>query len=120
MVTGEKREKEAEKDNGISKYLQDLDDEHASRYRQKISVVENINPYTLKKQDLTSDIRYFPSITYPDIVNYMLFAPSPVTSEELKCYKSLDAFNQFMQGWVKEIGVKVCKDERLILSGRVS
>ena len=97
-------------------YLLDLL-EHASRYCQKISVVENIDPYTLKKQDLTSDIRYFPSITYSDIVNCMLFAPSPVTNEELKCYKSLDAFNQFMQGWIKEIGVK---DERLIVSGRVS
>ena len=79
MATGEK----CEEDNGISKYLQDLDAEHASRYRQKISVVENIDPYILKKQDLTSDIKYFPSITYPDIVNYMLFAPSPVTNEEL-------------------------------------
>ena len=42
-----------------------------------------------------------------------------MTSEELKCDKSLDTFNQFMQGWVKEIGVKECKDERLIVSGRV-
>ena len=116
MATGEK----CEKDNGISKYSQNLDAEHASRYCQKISVVEHIDPYTLKKQDWTSDIRYFPSVTYPDVVNCMLFAPSPVTSEELKCYKSLDAFNQFMEGWVKEIGVKVCKDERLIVSGRVS
>eukprot|EP00795_Rhopilema_esculentum_P009896 gene9896-18489_t len=49
-----------------------------------------------------------------------LLENSPMTSEELKCYKSLDAYNQFLCGWVKEIGVKVYEDEKRVVLGRVS
>ena len=82
----------------ISKISQELDPQHASRYCQKIAAIGDVDPYTLKKDDLSADIEHFPSVTYPDIVNYMLFAPSPMTSEELKCFKSLEAYNHFMQG----------------------
>ena len=72
-----------------SAYLQSLNIEAAERYRNKISVIGNIDPYTLKKKELVESIDLYPAITYPDIVNYFLFAPSPLTSDELKFYRSL-------------------------------
>ena len=103
-----------------SKYFKALDNEHASRYLQKIALIENTDPYTLKKEDLSTDILLFPAVAYPDIVNYFLFAPSPLTSEQLKCYKSLDSYYHFLSGWVKEISVKVFDKEKTLVTGRVS
>ena len=103
-----------------NKYFKALDNEHASRYLQKIALIENTDPYTLKKEDLSTDILLFPAVAYPDIVNYFLFAPSPLTSEQLKCHKSLDSYYHFLSGWVKEISVKVFDKENTLVTGRVS
>ena len=40
---------------------------------------------------------------YPDIVNYLLFTPSAYTSEDMKSYKSLQAYNQVVEGWVRNV-----------------
>ena len=58
-------------------------------YKEKIKLTENVNSYTLQKEALTENIDSFPKVTYSDIVNYFLFAPSPLTKEQLKAYKSL-------------------------------
>ena len=58
-------------------------------------------------------------MTYPDIVNYFLFSLSPLTKEELKAYKSLDSYNQFVSGWVKEVKTKLFGETTLVI-GRVN
>ena len=100
-------------------YFKDLDKEHAKRYLEKISVIESTDPYCLKRVDMSKDVLLFPLVTYPDIVNYMLFAPSPLTRDKLKCYKSLDTYCHFVSGWVKEISVKVYSNGKILITGRV-
>ena len=78
-----------------SKYFQCLSNESKKRYIAKISRIENVDPNTLKKENLNFDT-CFSKISYPDIVNYLLFPPSPVTAEELKCYKSMEVYNYFL------------------------
>ena len=51
------------------------------RYKEKIKLIENVDPYTLQKDAFTKNIDYFPKVTYPDIVNYFLFAPSSLMKE---------------------------------------
>ena len=46
------------------------------RYRQKISTIENIDLYALKREDFLFEMASYPRISYPDIVNYLLFVPS--------------------------------------------
>ena len=46
-------------------------------------------------------------LMYADIYNYLILTPSLYTHEQLKSYKSLDAYNQFVNGWVSEIIVTV-------------
>ena len=74
-----------------SKYFQCLSNESKKRYLAKISRIKKGDPYTLKKENLNFDTECFPEISYPDIVSYLLFAPSSVTAEELKCSKSMEA-----------------------------
>ena len=89
--------------NTLSNYFEQLDDKNKARYREKIALIGNIDTYSLKKQDFSTDRGDYPNISYPDIVNYMLFALSPWTREEAKCYKSLDSYNQFLSGRVKDV-----------------
>ena len=52
-----------------------------------------------------TDIKLLPSITYPDIVNYLVFNPSPFTAQHMKAFKSLEADNYLSSGWMKDIHV---------------
>ena len=90
-------------DSMYSKYFEQLDDKSKIRYREKVAVVGNSDPYCLKKQDSSTDGDHYPRIANSDIVNYMLFAPSPWTREEVKCYKSLGSCNQFLSGCVRKL-----------------
>ena len=81
--------------------LQGLEPKAKLRYKEKIDLSSNCDPYTIKKDEMMTEIENFPSISYPDIVNYLLFALSPLTKEELKTYQGLESNNQFVPGWVK-------------------
>ena len=52
-----------------NKLFKKLDKEHAKRYLQNISVIQNTDPYCLERVDMSKDVLLFPSVTYPDIVN---------------------------------------------------
>ena len=103
-----------------SKYFQCLSNERKKWYLVKISGIENVDPYILKKENLNFNTECFPKISYPEIVNYLLFVPSPVTAEELKCYKSMEVYSYFLYGWVKEIATKSFQDESCLILGKVS
>ena len=102
-----------------STYFSKLDSKAKKRYKEKTKLIENVDPYTLQKEAFTENIDYFPKVTYPDIVNFFLFAPSPLKKEQLKVYKSLESYNHFVSGWVKDVGVKLFKNN-MLLHGRVS
>ena len=75
-----------------SDYYKLLSIENKHRYKTKISKINDIDPYTLKKNDFNYEPEDFPNISHADILTYLLFAPSPVTKEQLKSYKSLEAY----------------------------
>ena len=66
-----------------------------------------------------SDLSYLPAVTYPDIVNYLLFTPSPYTATDLKCYKGLEAYNQIVCGWVRDVVSKKV-ERRCLVKAKVS
>ena len=69
---------------------------------------------------MMTEIENFPSVSYRDIVNYFLFAVSPLTKEELQACKGLESYNQFISGWVKEVLIKEFSNGRVLVTGRVS
>ena len=84
-------------------YLEALSPEARRRYTEKIGLVDNLGPYMETKKTWSTAVEDYPGITYPDIVAYLLFAKSAYTNEELRNYKSLEAYNQFVCGWVRDI-----------------
>ena len=76
-------------------------------YSEMIALIGGCDPYSIKTNDLSDDISVYPGINYLDIVNYLLFTQSAYTSDELRNYKSLAAYNQFVSGWIREIHCKV-------------
>ena len=66
---------------------------------------------------MMTGIENFPSISYPDIVNYFLFALCTLTKEELKAYKGLESYNQFVSGWVKEVVKKIFQMAEFLWQG---
>ena len=77
--------------------------------------VGKIDPYLLKKKDFSYSLEALPSIEFPDVCNYILLETSFYTNKQMKAYKSLEAFNYFVCGWVEELGViRLGNDNRLI------
>ena len=95
---------------GESDYYTGLETKTKLRYTEKIDLISNCDPYPIKRDEMMTGIENFPSISYPDIVNYFLFVLSPLTKEELKPYKGLESYNQFVSAWVlKSVGKRILK-----------
>jgi hypothetical protein len=95
-------------------YRDTLEPVERTRYENKLAIIggcEN-DPYELKS--FTEDVKLLPAVTYPDIVNYLIFTPSPYTADDLKCYKGLDAYNQFLCGWVSCLKAVIINNKHVV------
>ena len=57
-----------------------LTPEENKHYKDKISVINEEDPYSVPKESFTSDLECLPSITYPDIYNYLILNMSTYTN----------------------------------------
>ena len=94
------------KENTYSTYYRELDDEAKVRYREKLAILGHVDdPYIIARQSAVSDWQQWPEVEYPDIFNYLVTTPSLYTQDQLKAYKSLDAYNFSVNGWVSNVSV---------------
>lgn len=96
------------------KYRDSLDQTERERYDGKLKLIEGADPYEMPASVLSEDVNILPKVTYPDIVNYLVFSPSPYTSDDLKSYKGLDAYNQFVCGWVRDKSTRMINNKCLV------
>ena len=100
----------------LSGYKDTLKSEEVQRYSDKLGLIGGNDPYELVGWlDCEEN---FPSVSYPDIVNYLLFTPSPYTSEDLKAYKNTDCYKQALCGWVSDVAT-ITVQENIIVSAKV-
>ena len=65
---------------------------------------------------MVQELSKFPSSVQPDLVNYLIFTKSFYTMEDVKAWKSLEAYNQLTSGLISDVAVFVekvgglCKD----------
>lgn len=104
---------------GLVDYRQTLDAVAIERYKEKCALINNIDPYQVDKAEWCKDTDMWANVTCADIFMYLVNFTSTYTLDELKSYKSLDAYNQFINGWVRVVAV--CKINNLCLhTARVS
>lgn len=103
----------------FSDYYDKLEGPEKERYREKVQLC-GFDPYSLKKSDFEENVELFPELEYPDIVNYLVLQTSWLTSKQMKAYKSLDAYNFFVSGWVNGVLAKELEGDKVLLFSRVS
>ena len=95
-------------------YRDKLDSSERCRYLDKLRVIDNKDPLEDAIVQLWSKDceEILPTISNYDIIFYLMFNPSPYTREQLKCLKGLDAYNQFVCGWVSDRRAYTCLDNK--------
>ena len=86
-------------------YPSSLNSDDRKKYEQKLVTADGTvlpDPYTLV-ENWKDNMKLLPDITWADIYNYLINTPSLYTNENLKAYKSLEAYNFFVSGHVHDV-----------------
>ena len=100
-------------------YFNKLDPPPQQRYREKLKVIGNTDPYSSPDCDFSVKIGDFLSICYPEIVNYLVFSQSPFSTYDMRAYKKLKSYNQVIEGRVRD-GKAMTTSGLKVLEGALS
>ena len=99
----------------LSSYACSLNGVAKARYLQKLSCIGDFDPLPGLPRGAES---VKPPVDTCDLVPYLVLETSFVTAEQFKARKGLEAYNQFVCGWVKEVK-SVCLNGKHVTVGRV-
>ena len=85
------------------------------RYAEKLELVDGIDPYEVAKRDWQDNVDLWPAITQLQVCMYLILAPSPYSEKDFLNYKSLDCYQNFVRGWVRQVLVKPVRDKRIVI-----
>ena len=107
----------------LSAYAQKLPQEAKRRYVEKLSTIQDVDPFLLFQGLPVSTVQIqqcsLPLIDATDLVSYLVLQTSFVTLKQFKSHHSLESYNQFVNGWVKDVkGWKIAG--KVVVTGRVS
>ena len=101
----------------LSTYAEKLPQEAKQRYLQKITTVGSVDPFLLQGTSLQQ--APLPAVDASDLVSYLVLQTSYITTKQFKAHKSLEAYNQFANGWVKQVESWTV-EHKVVVTGRVS
>ena len=87
--------------NKLHKYVDSLLLEAKERYKEKIALIGNVDPFKL--HTVAAAASALPPVDGSDLVSYLVLQMSFVTVKQLKAHKSMEVYNQFACGWVKDV-----------------
>lgn len=61
------------------------------------------DPFAIEDEQWSEDLTKWPEVEHGDIHNYLIETKGIYTQEKLKAYKSLDAFNYYINGYVRTV-----------------
>ena len=99
----------------LSDYAKNLGKNVKSRYLEKISLVR-IDPATPIGANL--DPEWFPLIEATDLLCYLVMDTSFYTKEQFKAFKSMEAYNQMVSGFITSVQGKIICD-KFVVVGKV-
>ena len=90
-----------------TKYSSNLNSDDRKKYEEKLITADGTvlpDPYTLV-ENWKDNVKLLCDITWADIYNYLINMASLYTNENLKAYKSLEAYNFFVCGHVHDVHI---------------
>ena len=81
-----------------------LDKDGKIRYVEKIKSLNGFDPYVNEK-DWICNHALLPPLDYSDIFNYLVLTVSYYTATQFKNFKSLEAYDRYVSGWVQELKI---------------
>ena len=103
---------------GLSTYAERLPSEAKEGYMQKISVIGNIDPFTIVQSQGVQQCS-LSAVDASNLVSYLVLRTSYISAKQFKAHKSLEAYNQFANGWVKQVESWAI-NSKTVVTGRVS
>ena len=106
----------------LSLYAESLPVDAKKRNREKLSDISGVDPFTLqagKRSGPLEAAESLPQVDATDLVSYLVLQANFVTAKQFKSHKSLEAYNQFVSGWVKEVNAWSGQGKSVV-TGRVS
>ena len=102
----------------LSSYADKLPNEAKVRYLQKLSLIDGVDPFEVSTSG--GNDCPLPPVDASDIVSYLVLQTSFISAKQFKAHRSMEAYNQFSNGWVKDVRACAAVGEKLIVTGRVS
>lgn len=118
----------------MSTYFSKLKTGDRQRYVQKLLglgfCIED-DPFSLLERKISGksmgkcsswldDVRKWPSVDFGQIFSYLIETPGPYTMESMKAYRSLEAYNFFISGWIHTCFYKKSTTGHCIIAGKVN
>ena len=83
------------------------------RYYERIEPV-GTDPFLLSEKDL--DAEFLPPVESMDVLSFLVLETSHCTQDQLRAFKSLQAYNQMVSGFMKTVQGRVINDNFVIIS----
>ena len=97
----------------ISEYAAKLDGNIKSRYLEKIAVI-GIDPLLIPKQKF--DPECLPPVEASDLLSYLVLDTSFYTNAQFKAFRSLQAYNQMVSGFISSILGHIIKKKYVVVA----
>ena len=96
----------------VSSYAETLPAEAKQRYLQKLQLIGGMDPFCFKTTK-HRECPHLPHFTSGDLVSYLVLQTNCLTAKQFRAHKSLEAYNQFTSGWIKEFhSWKICLNRK--------
>ncbi|EDO48872.1 predicted protein [Nematostella vectensis] len=97
----------------LSKYATSLEGNIKNRYIQKIEKI-GIDPATIPDEELNPEC--LPPIEQSDLFSFLVLETSHYTNDQFKNYKSLEAYNQVVSGFVASVKGRIVSDKYVVVA----
>ena len=87
-------------------------------YQEKIDLVWGLDLYEIPKSQWVDSVDLWPTRIH--VCTYLILTPSPYLKRDLLNYKSLDCYQNFVYGWVRDVMMKYIDGDKRIVLGKVN
>ena len=97
----------------LSSYTNNLESHVREHHLKNISVV-GVDPAAIPSEQFSSEC--LPPIEVSDLISYLVLETSYYTNKQFKAFKSLDAYNQMVSGFVASVQGKEIADKIVVVA----